>query len=157
MWKREIVKSLARFDHDRDIIIEKNFLEHFKIVDFGNYLRLRLFRKLGMLVEFRVIIQRIVVVFELIGGIGCWIRQIGTKRNGFDIEIVLVLDLGKAPLMFYTCRSNKLDCLLVECLQIGCEVVHVVKTFIFACDANDLLILPVKQFNKDVGKSLLIF
>ena len=71
MWKREIVKSLARFDHDRDIIIEKNFLEHFKIVDFGNYLRLRLFRKLGMLVEFRVIIQRIVVVFELIGGIGC--------------------------------------------------------------------------------------
>ncbi len=158
MGKGEMIKSLARFDHNRDIIVEKHILEHFKIVDFGNNLRLGLFRKLCVFVQFRVIIQRIVVVFKLIWSVGCWIRQMGTKRNGLDIEIILIFYLGKSFFMMnYTCWSHKLDCLFVECLQIGGEAFHVIKLFFVARDANDFLILPVKEFKKDAGKRLLIF
>ncbi len=75
MWKSEMIKPLTGLHHNGNLIIQKHIFEHFEIMNFRNYFRLRLIWKLSMFIQFWVIIERIVVVLKLIGSVGCWISK----------------------------------------------------------------------------------
>lgn len=81
-----------------------------------------------------------------------------TKWNGLDIEIVRILNLRKCLfVLVYDWRSDKLNRLLVERLNVECKSFHIVKLFVAARDPKNLFTFQVKQFVQNTRDRLLIF
>ena len=75
MWKSKMIKPLTGLHNNRNLFIQKHIFKHFEIVNFRNYLGLRLIWKLSMLIKFWIVIERIVIILKFIGSVGCWITK----------------------------------------------------------------------------------